>query len=347
MVINEDRFRKAESDVAGKTIKIKYQSINDVVLQEVKEGEAGFELAMQVRYHAYDSMGKVENDLREQLIRNNWWLKAMWTQKGLPKEQISITINGHIIDAYNWNNERLSEEQISQIRDVLSKFAIIAGGIALKRVRYILIDNLREINPKSREEINGRGTGHDQVIWLYLRAIRPISHRVEGATNLEGTLIHELSHSLTYIIEIDWAKKFGWRRLGSPNKIFLDGSYSMWQLEIPARAVTTYAGEFDPGEDICESMVAALKNPEILDRERLDFLRGSFLQPLDERDNEIHISVERFYKNNIVLPAVASPVRFKRHILELEEIPVEYQVDEESLASWFPSFQPRVIDNAI
>lgn len=157
MVIDGDRFRRAESDVTGKSIKIKYQSINDIALQEVKDGEEGFESAMPVICHTDDSMRKVENKLREQLIRDNWWLKTIWTQKGLPKEQISITINGYKVDVYNWNDERLSEEQIAQITGVLSKFAIIAGGIALKGVRYILIDNLKDKNTKSGEEINGLG----------------------------------------------------------------------------------------------------------------------------------------------------------------------------------------------
>jgi len=317
----------------------RYQDINDIALVEVSAGEEGFESAMPVTCGAEDTIDVIKDKLRMQLTRDNWWLNPKWTEKGLPKEQISIKVREHTVTIYNWNEQLLSEEQISQISSVLSEFAMIAGGAALSEVSYILIDNVQEKNPKSGEDINGFRSEYDNSIYLYPRAVSPIEHRVNGVTNLEGTLIHELSHCLTDIInDNEWARQFGWKHLkpGS-GRILPGGFYSLWELKNPEKAVTNYAGGNDPGEDICDSMVAALRNHEILDKERLDYLTQKLKLHPAIKINEPDISVKRFQGSHISLPTLQSPIKFKRKrglILEFEDIsPPAGQIENQNLRS--------------
>lgn len=57
-------------------------------------------------------------------------------------------------------------------------------------------------------------------------------------------------------------------------------------------------------------MVAALKNPEILDPERLKFIQEKLLKFIPKR--KISSTVERRSEHEIILPKIKSPVKFKR-----------------------------------
>jgi len=218
-----------------------------------------------------------------------WWLKVpYWKNKGKPKEQISLKIDGYLIDIYNWR-EGLTEEEIKTINSVLRLFLKIANGEAVKNSRYILIDDVQKINPYSGKEQNGERQGYsNNTTILYPNAFRQISHRVEDVFNLEGTMIYELTHGITDKIINEWKEEFGWKEASSP-RVCPGGAIVYFEVEDPSRCPTKYA-TFNPGDDIADSMVVALKNPEILDKGRYEFLKNTFLRDLlrdDLDDNSI------------------------------------------------------------
>ncbi|MFQ5953239.1 MAG: hypothetical protein ACE5JK_07550, partial [Candidatus Omnitrophota bacterium] len=292
-----------------------YPETLDIDVQMVPERGEEFESADFLRPGSDDSREKMELEIKNRIRRENWWFQSSWAKRGLPGEQISISVGDHVVDVYNWN-EPLSEEQISIMTDILHRFSVIAGGEAVKKCRYILIDNVPKINIKSGEELNGAGIPFGEGIILYPNALRPIQHRIKGVSNFEGTLIHELTHKLQEIttdagmmLLNEWQKKFGWEKSASPIPL-PGGLVADMKAADPSRCVSNYA-LLEPKEDLCESMVAAIKNPGVLDRERLEFLRGRLLKPLEDVSGKVALPVKHIQGEDVSLPKLQSPIRFK------------------------------------
>lgn len=288
---------------------IAFQTINDIEIRELGTGDNGYESAVDIPWSSSDPPYKLLDDVRDQLIRENWWLQEYWQKKGLPKEQINITVNNQSITIYNWRDEKLAFDQINNIAQILGIFALIANREALKKCRYILIDNERSINPNSGEEINGYNADSYDALLLYPRSLDPIDFRISGVSNLEGTVIHELTHNLVDMIFNEWVNKFDWEYLTKPRKL-PGGMTSSHKIKRPERLVTDYAST-NPSEDICDSMVAALKRPEFLDPERLDFLQKTLIKTIDITQR-FTTKVKRLHGNSITLPSIPSLFTFKR-----------------------------------
>ena len=191
---------------------------------------------------------------------------------GQPGEQLVLDIKGNPISIYNWY-KKLSDEQKKTIEDVLVQFVDITQGSILNKVHYIFIENQDFLNPLSSEEKRNGGTDNINSIILYPNAFIVKSHRVSGVSSLEGTLIHELSHGLTGVIHNEWIEEFG--------KTVEDNAY-----------ITPYA-KIETDEDICETMVAVLKNlddnykdkPIVM--EKIKFLRKIFKLPTQVRASRL------------------------------------------------------------
>lgn len=116
------------------------------------------------------------------------------------------------------------------------------------------------------------------------RAFVDTPHRVSAAPNFEGALVHELGHQLYHEFDPEWREKFPWMYVGDDpenwtfdksgekdisklkppvNKttgdIAIDGRYPAH----PKECVTNYA-RINEHEDICESLVAYLYDPNLL-----------------------------------------------------------------------------------
>lgn len=226
-----------------------------------------------------DDAGQEEiiRDARRGVEKDRWWLWEYWENKGLPKEQIELTDGKHNISLYNFQETPIGNDQLEQIQRILQFFSRIKGGIAFDRVEYILLDDVQGMNDKSGEPTNGYGPANSKAVTLYPNALKPIPNRVtDKVTNLEGTLTHEMTHGIPGMMFGEemffnmWTKTTGWK-IGDERRVLPGGAIAIWETDY-SRCVTEYAAS-DPDEDICESMVAYLFDPEKLDPTRLDFLQ--------------------------------------------------------------------------
>lgn len=109
------------------------------------------------------------------------------------------------------------------------------------------------------------------------RAFEDIIHRVGNVANLEGTIAHELGHQVEESIVGDWLK-FWPQTFDDPGNWIKVEGYTFpvhkdtGQRSVPpegrfmadlGQAVTDYA-KISTNEDICESIVAYMYNPDIL-----------------------------------------------------------------------------------
>ena len=298
-----------------------YQNINDIVIKEMDEDAK--KPMLEILCEANTLQEKKIKDVQTELMRNNWWLQNELREKGLPDERVSILIDDKCpIDIYNWSDEKLTDQQINTIARNLALFSIIKDGKALAKYRYILLDREQKKNPNSGEPLNGYG--YYDHIRLYPNAFRYISHRVGGVSNLEGTVIHELSHCIADDIINEWFNKFGWGIARGENITLPSGEKSPFKLKegFKERCVTSYAALL-PSDDICESMVAAIKNPEIMDKEKLKDLQQAFLGPLRDYNKVIAVKFERYYGKDLSLPILESPVRFKARKSNLSSVVIK------------------------
>jgi hypothetical protein len=312
--------RRAEhrGDIPKTTPTQRYQTIDDALslpLEEISDTEADGSV---ITLYNADSKNpeSVREELAEKLAERHWWLNRYWKEKAeLPHQQIRISINGSYIDIYNWDR-KLTIEQINLIASILEKFASIGYGKALQGLRYILIDNKRSINPQSNEEYYGYGKATGDYICLYPRALDPgtyrgggINDRLRGVSNLEGALIHELSHGIADdVIQNEWMNKFSWRMLDKSIKI--GGFNKNYQYSgDEERLVSSYAST-QPSDDICEAMVAALMNPQGLDMERLEYLQQHFLRQQPAGSDKLKSKYKVSEGEEVTLPKIISPVKY-------------------------------------
>jgi len=84
-------------------------------------------------------------------------------------------------------------------------------------------------------------------------------------------------------------------------------SYTYYKNEAPERCVSDYAKN-NPEDDICESIVAFLLNPEVLDKERLNFLKNQLLRKETKPEE---VSLIKRGPNKIDLPKIGSRIKYK------------------------------------
>jgi len=233
---------------------VKPESVLDLNLEEVFEGDDKYNEAEIIFANEKRSKTEVEDNLRVRLAADHWWLQDYWHNKNI-KEQVIINLGDIEFSIYNFG-EQLSSEQIEQIKSIFLLFSSFKNSKMFEKVKAVLIDDVQLINQNTGEAANGYGAG-DKAIKLYPNAFKLIEHRVSGVSNLEGTVIHELSHSIGSEFEKEWSERFGWKQRKNAEKL-PNGLYSTEYNNDLDKCVTEYA-KINSKEDICESMVAALK----------------------------------------------------------------------------------------
>lgn len=182
-----------------------------------------------------------------------------------------------------------------------------------------MIDNERKRHSFTDEEENGYGAGKDGAMILYPRAFEHIEHRVPGVSNLEGTIIHELSHKIVdknVKFAEEWARKFGEKEKFESKGIETPGGLrSFWKPKDNYPCVSNLAA-YDNKEDICDSMVAALRNKQLLHHEKLKSIQEEVFAFSSGKG--IHVSAERRLGKDIVLPMIKPLVKFKREKQKME-----------------------------
>ena len=307
------------------------QTIDDIEIVEVKKGDPGYDNPdLEFSDIPVGEMAPLRDRfIRQRVMRSNWWLDEEWREngrsdkeapfslRGNPKEQVSLSIDGFPVDVYNWNDQQLSEEQIAEIVRSLKRFSTIADGEILKKCRYILITDVQCRNPKSGLPMRGFVEEEKNAIVLSPEALEANTHReIQNVPAMEGTMIHELSHILLEDLKKEgkgglfkkWKDDFKWRSV--PRRPLSGMLPSTYLTREPERCVTEYA-TYDPYEDFCESMVAAVKNPWALDKKKLDFLLKKFPEIIGCITSKIDSAAYTSYGNNISLPRLHSPQTYR------------------------------------
>ena len=284
---------------------IKPESIDDIKVQEVFEREEGYKNAHVLHVRPERTKEEVEAIFRESLVANNWWLQEYWQNKTI-KEQIVFKLGDLEVSVYDFNG-KLNPEQIQNIESTLRLFSSIRNGEVFDKFKTILIDDLQPQNPFTGNPTNGLGDMGPKAITLYPNALKSIEYRIEGVSNFEGTIIHEFSHSLGSDFRSEWRNKFGWKKRKEAYKL-PSGAYLGEYNETPERCVTDYA-KINAAEDMCESVVAAQKNPKILDPERLEFIRAELL---NQDVGGEQFSCEIRNTEQVAFPRLTQPVLYTR-----------------------------------
>jgi hypothetical protein len=272
--------------------------------KEVKEGDPAFETAISVSTSPEDSEDQVEAKLMLMLAAKHWYLQDKWCDKTV-QEQIVITVGTVSLEIFNFG-ESLEAWQLEQIQTAIRDYSQLRNKKVFETVKGILIDNEQPLNPHTGKELNG-WAGKDGAIKLYPAALRAVPHRVAGVSNLEGTVIHELSHNLGTDFENRWRKEFGWESVETPEQL-PGGAYRYERNKESERCITDYA-QVNAAEDVCESMVGALRNPDMLDPARLNRIKEELLP---QETQEVNVSSVKKDPSVLGLPQIEQPVKYKK-----------------------------------
>ena len=297
-MINENKIFDKNEDPNSFPIKIANQEIKFSLVSDNEEKSD-----LTIFTDDFNNINQIREKLIEFLQTNNWFFKDYWLNKGKPKEKLLLESDNSNLEIYNYYN-KLSDDQIEELKKVISIFTNIKEMKPLSEVKYILIDDLQLKNPYDNEDMNGYGVNNDAAIKLYPAALNKLHHRVPNTSNLSGTLIHELAHSLSISIKNKWAKSFSWELLEKPIKT-KGGVYKYYKVKSPERCISEYA-KFHPHEDLCDSLVAAIMCPNLLDKERLKFIKNNIL---NDRKNQKAVNINRDEHNS--LPRLNKNFNFK------------------------------------
>jgi hypothetical protein len=278
-----------------------FQKIEEISFKQAQIGDDEYNSAITTRPNTNQSP---EEQAYNILSQENWTLQEYWQKKDTPKEQLIIkSLNGLELNLYNFGEE-LSAEQETEIIDAINKMASIIPQSEQSNIQYILIDNKQSRNPNDDSIKNG-SCGNNCII-LHPQAMKDISHRINGVSNLTGTIIHEFSHGyLQNLILTEWQKDFGWKELETNLKL-PNGTFTSNEISNPENCITEYA-TYSPKEDFVESMVAAIETPNVLDPERLNFIKEKFLK----NQQSSTITTEKLTGNSIQLPRITNDVFYK------------------------------------
>jgi hypothetical protein len=264
---------------------------------------------------------EITDSVRRQHEAKQWYTSEYWRKKGIPVEQIEFAVNGRTITVYNWNAEKLfTDDHIGRSRKVFQELASRFPRV-LDNIRWVLID---EIQPPSlladdeRYPTNGTAMREHQAFRFMPRGMGLIPHRIKSASNFEGTFVHELGHLIQAQFEPEWREKFRWQYCSdnekewevrkAPNgenrwfnkqtgEMAPQGQYPLQ----PDQCVTFYAKQ-NMGEDICDSLVAYIYDPDELKRISPD--KFDIVQKHDEQKKKPEVVSRRIPKEDIALPEV-------------------------------------------
>lgn len=146
-----------------------------------------------------------------------------------------------------------------------------------------------------------------------------IPHRIQSASNFEGTFVHELGHLIKNQFEGEWRRKFQWvhcldneeeweirKAPNGENRWFHKKTGEMspqgqYPLQ-PDQCITDYARQIID-EDICDSLVAYIYESEKLKEVAPD--KFAILESHDAKQKVIpQISIQKVPKSDIRLPEI-------------------------------------------
>ncbi len=255
--------------------------------------------------------------------KSQWYYAPEWRKKGLPQEQIELTVEGKgQITIYNFNHEtQLTDEHLKITEEVLAEM-VSRFPETINRLRYILINDKRG-DPvwvgEDEADCSAITHIHQQTVEFYSKGMdieNPYPNSSAG--RFKSVLIHEITHLIQKKFRKDWDEKFSWITLrnssdwetqSGPNgetiyvhKVTGEKVVNkMYFPNEPEQCVSKYA-ETDIGEDICESMVAYLNSPERLRKISPD--KYDILARYDASLPRPEINAQRVANEEISLPEI-------------------------------------------
>lgn len=228
-----------------------------------------------------------------------WWLTDYSKEWGMPKEQIEVSINGKQIVIYNFNSEiPFNDKYLADTITVLENYAKHFPQV-IDKLNYILIDNKQAPSHYGDDEkfpLNGSTGRTTGVITLYPKGLDRRLHRVPGVDNFKGTLTHELTHLIWTEWEKEWKDHFPKYLIDPKGDQFREEvikyqgrtfgviydkqtGYRIFSGQVPKYSeqyLNNYTWIQDV-EDICDSMVAYIHNPKLLEdvsKTKFDLLKS-------------------------------------------------------------------------
>lgn len=261
-------------------------------------------------------------DIRDQQENKAWYTNEYWRKKGVPKEQIDFMVGNQPITVYNWNGENLvTDEYAKKIQEALEQLAVHFPQ-AIDKLRWILMDDVQApsaFGDSKKYPFNGVSLKDWAAFRFFPRGISLIPHRIEKTTNVEGTLVHEVSHSIEDNFFEEWKQRYRWEYCVDhiddwESRLPPEGDVKRWfnkqtgemapQSQYPLQpeeCVTDYA-KLSREEDICDSIVAYIYDPDLLkgiSPTKFDILRGH-----DAKRLKPVVSLKRVAKEDIRLPEI-------------------------------------------
>ncbi|MBI2028690.1 MAG: hypothetical protein HYT07_03735 [Candidatus Levybacteria bacterium] len=260
--------------------------------------------------------------VRKERESKDWFLTEYWRKKGQPNEQVEFTIDNSPITLYNWNEEQpFTERHIEEAKKALQELGSRFPQI-LNNLRWILIEDHQEpslLGDPNKYPANGNSWSRWKTFRLFPRGMSFEPHRIQKASNFEGTLTHELTHLIVDGFRKEWNEKFKWELCDSyPNEWELkespDGKKKVyfhkntgemapqWRFPLQPEQCINYYAKQNTDEDICESMVAYIYDSELLEKASQDKL--DILQKHDAKKPKPEVIAQRVAKDQIKLPEI-------------------------------------------
>lgn len=261
-------------------------------------------------------------DIRKMNEEKQWYTEKYWREKGVPHEQINFRVNDKPIVVYNYHGSlKFSDEHIQKTHKAFEVF-FSKFPQAIDRMKWLLIEDAQPdslLGDEQQYPTNGHAYREQQMFKLYPRGMEFFPHRIQKASNLEGTIVHELTHLIDAEFREEWEKKYQWgrcwqdrykdawesRKTNSGHKKWFH-KVTGWmapQGEFPLQpdeCITEYAKQ-NVFEDICEGVVAYVFDPDGL--MRVSECKYDMISHHD-RKTTAHVQYERVPATDISLPAV-------------------------------------------
>lgn len=196
---------------------------------------------------------------------------------------------------------------------------------AINNLKWILVEDYQEpslLGDSTKYPANGHAMPKWNAFRLFPKGMELLSHRIQAASNFEGTLIHELTHLIVDDFKNDWKEKFIWKPCYDSDewepKKSPDGTKAVyahkktgemapqWYFPLQPEQCINYYAKQNADEDICESMVAYIYDPELL--KRVSPEKFNILQRHDSQRPKPDVTINRVPKEQIKLPKVKPEV---------------------------------------
>lgn len=274
---------------------------------------------------------EILNNISAEVEGSEWFYSNYWREKGNPIDQIEFDIKGKKITFFNFNRdlpfaERYVDEALSVLVEYSRRFPQ-----ALDRLKWILLDDAQQPSFYGDSEnypLSGTTDRPRSLIHLFPRAISQEPYRISTVSRFSGVLAHELTHLIDEeFVFSGWQDHYRWGRCADKpeewelrevpdggRKAYFNKETDKMSLAYlyplqPEECVTEY-GSHSIRDDICESVVAYIFDPDLLKRvsptkfdivsafdqnsePKLGFARP--LAPEDVRIPEIQPRLVKFY----------------------------------------------------